>query len=114
MSQIEEPLKEWIALDDEVRELKLRIKILQERKKELAVPIMAYMKSNDVADFTLEESGGSLRRIDKQSKSRMKKDDMRRQLLLTFSDQPQKVGEFLRSMEAGPVKHLEYLNRRLR
>jgi len=55
--KIKEVLKDWIQLDDQEREYKLKIKTLKEQKTKNAQKILDFMKENKVDNFSLEGSG---------------------------------------------------------
>ena len=100
--QVRESLKKWIVLDNQERDLKNQIKALREQKQKHSSEILEYMKENEVDNFTLEESGGQLSRNVRTSRPPLKRATLRTQLLLHFADEPQKVSEFLRSIEGIP------------
>ena len=100
---VAETLRQWIALDDEVRRLKLRIKEISDEKAKLGTDVLEFMRVNEVDDFKLEGmSGGSISRQVRTIKPAIKRNTIRTQLLLHFSDQPQKVSEALRAIEGIP------------
>ena len=90
-------------MDDEIRQLKLRIKTISEEKVKLGATVLTFMRENEVDDFKLEGmSGGSISRQVRTIKPAIKRNTIRTQLLLHFSDQPQKVSEALRAIEGIP------------
>lgn len=96
-------LKQWIALDDQERQLREQIKALKAEKAKFSDSILEFMRNNEVDNFTLEGGGvGSINRTVRTSRPPLKRTVLRTQLLLHFADQPQKVGEFLRSIEGIP------------
>jgi hypothetical protein len=99
-NKIRETLKQWIALDDQERQLREQIKGIKEQKTGFSNSILEFMRNNEVDNFTLEGSGiGSINRTTRTSRPPLKRNVLRTQLLLHFADQPNKVGEFLRSIE---------------
>jgi hypothetical protein len=99
-NKIRETLKQWIALDDQERQLREQIKGIKEQKSGFSNSILEFMRNNEVDNFTLEGSGiGSINRTTRTSRPPLKRNVLRTQLLLHFADQPNKVGEFLRSIE---------------
>jgi hypothetical protein len=99
-NQIRETLKQWIALDDQERQLREQIKGIKDKKTQFSNSILEFMRNNEVDNFALEGSGiGSINRTVRTSRPPLKRNVLRTQLLLHFADQPQKVGEFLRSIE---------------
>ena len=99
-SQIKEILKQWIEFDDEQRRLRNEIKALNERKKENSELILKFMRDNSVDDFHLEGNGlGTLSRSTRTTRPPLKRNVIKTQLLLQFSDQPQRIAEVLRNIE---------------
>ena len=99
-SQIKEILKQWIEFDDEQRRLRNEIKVLNERKKENSELILKFMRDNSVDDFHLEGNGlGVLSRSTRTTRPPLKRNVIKTQLLLQFSDQPQRIAEVLRNIE---------------
>ena len=102
-SQVKETLKQWIALDDELRAIQKRSKEIRTEKQTLSETVLAFMRENDVDDFKLEgNSAGTITRSVRSVKPGIKRNTIRTQLLLHFSDQPQKVSEALRAIEGIP------------
>ena len=100
--QVRENLRQWIVLDNQERELRNQIKSIKDQKQKHSSEILTYMKENEVDNFSLEESGGQLSRNVRTSRPPLKRSTLRTQLLLHFADEPQKVSEFLRSIEGIP------------
>jgi hypothetical protein len=102
-SQVKETLKQWIALDDEIRAIQKRSKEIRTEKQTLSAVVLDFMRENDVDDFKLEgNSAGTITRSVRSVKPGIKRNTVRTQLLLHFSDQPQKVSEALRAIEGIP------------
>jgi hypothetical protein len=102
-SQVKETLKQWIALDDELRAIQKRSKEIRTEKQTLSAVVLDFMRENDVDDFKLEGgSAGTITRSVRSVKPGIKRNTVRTQLLLHFSDQPQKVSEALRAIEGIP------------
>jgi hypothetical protein len=100
---VADTLRQWIALDDESRRLKLRIKEINDEKARLGSSVLEFMRENEVDDFKLDGmSGGSISRQVRTIKPAIKRNTIRTQLLIHFSDQPQKVSEALRAIEGIP------------
>jgi len=102
-SPVKEALKQWIALDDELRAIQVRSRDIRTQKQALSEVVLAFMRENDVDDFKLEgNSAGTISRSMRTVKPGIKRNTIRTQLLLHFSDQPQKVSEALRAIEGIP------------
>ena len=101
--KVRETLKEWVALDDEERQLRNQIKNIKERKAKNSATILEFMRDNEVDNFSLEGNGvGNISRSVRTCRPALKRNVIRTQLLLQFADQPQRVAEVLRSIEGIP------------
>jgi hypothetical protein len=99
-NQIREALKQWIAHDDNERNLRNQIKHIRENKATLSATILEFMRDNKVDNFALEGNGvGNISRSVRTSRPPLRRSELRTKLLMTFADEPQKVAEFLRSIE---------------
>jgi len=102
-SQIKDDLKQYIDLDNTEREHKNSIKEIKKQKDELSKKILSFMKENSVDNFALEGNGsGLISRSIRTSRPPLKRNLIKTQLLLQFSDQPQRVAEVLRAIEGVP------------
>ena len=100
--EIKESLRQWISADDEIRVLQAQIKTIRERKNALGGQVLEFMKSNDLANFVLDGSGGTIARSERVSRPALKRSTLRQQLFLQFADQPERVAEALRAIEGIP------------
>ena len=99
-TQVREALKQWIALDDTERQIRNQMKELREKKATLSATILEFMRDNKVDNFALEGNGvGNISRSVRTSRPPLRRGELRTKLLMTFADEPQKVAEFLRSIE---------------
>lgn len=102
-AEIKDVIREWIALDDQARELQKQQKVLRDQKVLLSQKILEFMRENKVDNFNLEGgSSGTIARSVRQTKPPLKRQIVRTQLLLQFADQPQRVAEVLRAIEGVP------------
>ena len=118
---VSETIKMWIALDDNERKLRAEAKEINEQKSQLSKTILGFMRDNKVDKFALEGHGeGTLSRSVRTSTPPIKRANMRKQLFVFFADQPQRVTEFLRELDApqptadnkqGTIKQRECLMR---
>lgn len=100
---IREVIRQWVALDDEARQLQNRQKVLRTQKVNLSEQILSFMRDNRVDNFSLEGNGlGTISRTMRTSRPPLRRELIRTQLLLQFADQPQRVAEVLRSIEGIP------------
>ena len=101
---VRDTLAQWIALDDEQRQLRNRIKTIQEQKTRLGSDVLSFMRDNEVHDFKLEGmSSGTITRSVRTVKPPIKRNTIRTQMLLHFSDQPSRVAEALRAIKEFPM-----------
>jgi hypothetical protein len=101
--EIKTVIRTWVSLDDEARTLQARQKAIREEKTRLSENILGFMRNNDVDNFTLEGNGlGTISRTMRTSRPPLRREIIRTQLLLQFSDQPQRVAEALRAIEGIP------------
>jgi len=98
-NQVKDTLKTWISLDDQERQLRNQIKALHSQKAELSSNILGFMRDNGLDNFPLAISGGKIARSVRTSRPPLRRSELRTRLLMTFADEPQKVAEFLRSIE---------------
>jgi len=97
--QIKDTLRTWIAIDDQIRVLKAQIKVLNDQKVALGGNVLEFMQGNNLDNFVLEGSGGSISRSVRTVRPPLRRQAIRTQLLLQFADQPQRVAEALRAIE---------------
>jgi hypothetical protein len=96
-------IRSWVSLDDESRQLQARQKAIREQKARLSESILGFMRNNQVDNFSLEGNGlGTISRTMRTSRPPLRRELIRTQLLLQFSDQPQRVAEALRAIEGIP------------
>lgn len=101
--EIKTVIRSWVSLDDESRQLQVRQKAIREQKARLSETILGFMRNNQVDNFALEGNGlGTISRTMRTSRPPLRRDLIRTQLLLQFSDQPQRVAEALRAIEGIP------------
>ena len=99
-TQVREALKSWIAHDDNERQIRNQMKEIREKKATLSATILEFMRDNKVDNFALEGNGvGNISRSVRTSRPPLRRGELRTKLLMTFADEPQKVAEFLRSIE---------------
>jgi hypothetical protein len=102
-AEIKQIIRNWVSLDDETRQLQTSQKEIREKKAELSATILDFMRSNEVDNFSLEGNGlGTISRTVRTSRPPLRRNVIRTQLLLQFSDQPQRVAEALRAIEGIP------------
>ena len=50
-----ENIKEWVKIDNEIRELKKQEKVRRDKQKELSKSLMETMKDNDIDEFDINQ-----------------------------------------------------------
>lgn len=98
-NQIRQTLREWIAIDDQIRTLQAQIKELRTRKNTYGTNILEFMQGNNLDNFVIEGPGGTLSRSVRTTRPPLRREAIRTQLLLQFADQPHRVAEALRAIE---------------
>lgn len=99
---LRETLRQWIGLDDEIRQLQNQIREIRQRKNALGGQILEFMRGNNLDNFVLEGPGGTIARQQRTVRPALRREVIRTQLLLQFADQPQRVAEALRAIEGIP------------
>lgn len=95
-------LRQWIALDDEIRALQTQIRAIRERKNALGGNILDFMRGQNLDNFVIDGAGGTIARQQRTVRPPLRREAIRTQLLLQFADQPQRVAEALRAIEGIP------------
>ena len=99
-AEIKQIIRNWVSLDDEARKLQQQQKAIREQKAKLSEQILGFMRDNHVDNFNLEGNGlGTISRSMRTSRTPLRREFIRTQLLLQFADQPQRVAEVLRTIE---------------
>ena len=121
--EVRETLRNWIAVDDDIRALQAQIKQLRERKNQLSGQVLEFMRGNNLDNFVIEGGAGTIARQARTVRQRPSKAVVRTQLAILLADQPDRMAEVLRTMEglpppgqepdAGSVITRELLTRRL-
>ena len=97
--QVRETLRQWIAIDDQIRGLQSQIKTLRESKNQLSGQVMEFMRSNQLDNFVIEGGAGTISRQQKTRHIKPPKHVIRAQLAVLLADQPARMTEVLRVME---------------
>ena len=96
---VRETLREWIALDDQMRALQAQMRALRERKTQLGSQVLEFMRGQNLDNFVIEGGVGTIARQQRTVRPPLRRSALRTQLLLQFADQPQRVAEALRAIE---------------
>ena len=100
--EIRDVLREWISADDEIRGLQTQIRAIRERKNQIGVRVMGFMRGQNLDQFVLEGGGGTIARQQRTVRARPNKQVVRTQIALLLADQPQRMAEVLRTIEGLP------------
>lgn len=116
---VRETLREWIGVDDQIRQLQAQIKTLREEKNRLGGNILQYMRGQNLDNFVIEGQG-AISRQQRTTRPRPNRGVVRTQIAVLLADQPQRMAEVLRAIEGVPepgeadtVTTRELLTRRL-
>tara|TARA_B110000438_G_C15387927_1_gene467706 strand:+ start:223 stop:597 length:375 start_codon:yes stop_codon:yes gene_type:complete len=88
-----EKVKEWLRIDDEVKEIMSKVKMLKQRQKEISHYIIHYMKVGGIENLTF--SGGYLEFSTKKIKETLSKKKMSTLLNEYYKDDNSKAGKLL-------------------
>jgi hypothetical protein len=122
-NQIRETLRQWIAIDDQIRGLQSQIKALRDQKTQIGLSVTEFMRGQNLDQFVLEGGGGTIARQQRTTHRKPPRQVVRTQVALLLADDPQRMAEVLRTIEglpapgqepdAGSVMTREVLTRRL-
>lgn len=122
-NQVRDTLRQWIAVDDQIRGLQAQIKALREQKVRFGEQITEFMRGQNLDQFVLEGGGGTIARQQRTTHRKPPRQVVRTQVALLLADDPQRMAEVLRTIEgipapgqepdAGSVVTREVLTRRL-
>lgn len=122
-NQVRETLRNWIAIDDQIRGLQTQIKALRDQKTQLGGQITDFMRGQNLDQFVLEGGGGTIARQQRTTHRKPPRQVVRTQVALLLADDPQRMAEVLRTIEgipppgqepdAGSVVTREVLTRRI-
>lgn len=101
--EVRETLKQWIAVDDEMRALKIQMKTLKDRKDVIGVRVMGFMRENNLDNFVIDGGAGTIARSETTRRVRPSKQVVRTQVAILLADQPERMAEVLRTMEGLPA-----------
>lgn len=57
LDEFKEKIKNWLSIDNQIRDLKNKIKVLQAGQTELTPQIMGFMSKNEIHNMNLGDSG---------------------------------------------------------
>jgi hypothetical protein len=94
--QLKQTIKEWVKLDEDVAELKSKIKIMNQRKKEMSLRLLEIMKEQKIDAFDLNNEGKLVRQM-KKTKQPINKKQLNTSLTKYYENEKeaQKVTDFI-------------------
>lgn len=101
-NQIRDTLRQWIAMDDQIRVLQSQIRTIREQKNAMSGQILEFMRGQNLDNFVIDGPGGTIARQQRTVRPALRRETIRTQLLLQFADQPHRVAEALRAIEGIP------------
>jgi hypothetical protein len=107
-------IKEFVALDDQIKEAQKDLKKIRQRHKELKADLMDYMHHNEIGTCTILGGTEQLSLNYRQSKVKPKKEDVEQKMckfLKMSSNDAEKLYGYL--FEATEVKESKVLQRKL-
>ena len=69
LNEFKSKIKNWLSIDNQIRDLKFKIKVLNSNKKELTPEIMTFMNNNNIHNMNLGEDNGKLKYVEKETSS---------------------------------------------
>ena len=111
--QLIENVKEWISVDNEIREGQKKLKLLRKMKKERTEILVDVMKSNEIDCFDINE--GKLVYKQNKSKAPLSKKHLLVSLAQYFKNDPRMVDELSKFiMESRQEKEKENIKRKIK
>ena len=101
-NQIRETLRQWIAVDDQIRGLQAQIKALRDQKTQLGLSVTEFMRGQNLDQFVLEGGGGTIARQQRTTHRKPPRQVVRTQVALLLADDPQRMADVLRTIEGLP------------
>tara|TARA_A200000159_G_C7244789_1_gene306123 strand:- start:1 stop:351 length:351 start_codon:yes stop_codon:yes gene_type:complete len=109
--QLIENVRDWITIDNEIKQLQKIIKDKRKEKKGLTENLVEVMKSNDIQCFDI--SDGKLMYTQNKIKSALSKKHLIKSLTEWFKDDPSKIGELTKHiLESREEKIRENIKRK--
>ena len=86
-----ENIREWLRLDNELKELQQAAKERRQRKKELTINLVDVMKTNEIDCFDV--TGGKLIYSVNKTRASLSKKHLLQALSTFFKDEPERVSD---------------------
>ncbi len=101
-NQVRETLRQWIAVDDQIRGLQAQIKALRDQKTQLGMSVTEFMRGQNLDQFVLEGGGGTIARQQRTTHRKPPRQVIRTQVAMLLADDPSRMAEVLRTIEGLP------------
>jgi len=102
-NQVRETLRQWIAVDDQIRGLQAQIKALRDQKTQLGMSVTEFMRGQNLDQFVLEGGGGTIARQQRTTHRKPPRQVIRTQVAMLLADDPPRMAEVLRTIEGLPA-----------
>jgi hypothetical protein len=86
-------IKDWIGLDEEIKNLQKQIKEKRNQKKENTETLVRIMRENDIDCFDLDDKGGKLIYTQQKIKQSLSKKHLMTCLMKYFKDDSKQASE---------------------
>lgn len=70
---VRQQIREWVKLDEEMEQLKKRLRQINENKKDISSKLLVVMKEQEIDEFDLNQEGKIVRQVKKTKQSLSKK-----------------------------------------
>ena len=96
MERLKQNIKEWVKIDEEMTELRQRMRTLNQTKKDLSVGLLSIMKDQKIDEFDLNNEGKLIRQT-KKTKQPINKKQLMTSLIKYYDDEKDalKITEFI-------------------
>ena len=69
LNEFKSKIKNWLSIDNQIRDLKHKIKVLNTNKTQLTPEIMTFMNTNNIHNMNLGEDNGKLKYVERETNS---------------------------------------------
>ena len=100
-------IKEWISLDEEIKELQKQIKEKRNEKKQNTETLVRIMRDNEIDCFDLDSNGGKLIYTKKKIKQSLSKKHLMKCLMQYFNEdttQAKNISNFILNNREEKIK----------
>ena len=112
LDDFKEKIKQWLNIDNQIRDLKNKIKVLNANQSELTPSIMNYMNKNEIHNMNLGESG-KLKFIQRETSKGITQKFLKEKLVEYLEDENKGIEAFQHILDAREKKQNTTLKRLL-